>query len=189
MGELVKFPSSKCDCVSCTAWRMSNVNPREAMPQRDYLYIWQILGWYMIVVGIIGLLLFAWAKSAHAFDHHWNPNSPVAEWYRNLKVPNQNPRTSSCCDKGDAYRIEILQEPLDDTNRQGEAVVTDGEEIHFDDGTIRARIDVGTHFKFPKSLMNPPSDGNPTTSAVLFATAYEGKITNIYCVVPLLPGS
>jgi hypothetical protein len=139
---------------------------------------------------LIGLCLSLSCAPARAFDHGFDPNDPVVKWFESLQLPDDRPKR--CCGKGDAYKIQIVRDALGERDDEmGEAVITDGAAIEFPDGTRRLELPNGLRFRFPKSKLNPLSDGNPTDTAWVFVAIRTGppnEITKIYCVIPLPPG-
>jgi hypothetical protein len=191
-------PPSQCNCIGCVATRLHqnavhlrNYN-REQRWFAAYAYA-QIITWFAIAALIGSVIIMAWP--AWALEHGWDKESALSQWFQTLYVPDDPiPPRSLCCGQSDAYKIRIIEDALDNDNRQGLAEVTDGAERHFADHTIRPGIPNGTQFKFPRSKVNPPSDGNPTDSAWAFFriwTRPDGTpyIGHVYCVVPLPPGS
>jgi hypothetical protein len=132
---------------------------------------------------ILAMFLFALVPS-FATDHGWDPNNPVSQWFNTLKRPDYP--QGNCCGKGDAYKIQIIEEAIPGSN--GRAVITDGEAIEFPDGTKRAPVANGTEFTYPYEKQTKPSQSNPTKTAWVFMYVNNvGKITTLFCVVPLPP--
>ncbi len=119
------------------------------------------------------LLITAGARAEKGFD----PNNPTAHWFETLKVPGTN---NSCCGYGDAYEADVYEKHADGSYT---AVVTDGSERTYPDGSIRAYVKNGTQVEVPAALVNPPKDGNPTGHAVLFLSAYESIVRQVFCFV------
>lgn len=131
--------------------------------------------------------------SAHASDHGWDPNSPVSKWVRGLYQPDTPPDERdylhSCCGEADMYPIVIEQDALgDEGDSLGVARITDGSAKQYPDGAIRPPLKTGMTFRFPKSKVNPLKDGNPTATAWVFLSSYDGEINRIFCIIPLPPG-
>ena len=98
----------------------------------------------------------------------------------------------SCCDAGDAYPIVILQEAsIGGKEYDGIAEVTDPTErlIIKPDGSKKWRQQWKgpLRFKYAGRLVTRELDGNPTTTAWVFAGMYMNA-PYVYCVVPLPPG-
>lgn len=138
---------------------------------------------------LAGLAAFA-AGPALAQPHGWDPANPFSQWVEGLKRPDDTAPKGSCCGKGDLYSIVIDEDAVgDEGDAMGTARILDGSEREYPDGTKRPEIPNGTVFRFPKSKVNPPADGNPGSTAWAFLKSYgNGVINNIYCVVPLPPG-
>ena len=151
----------------------------ETWPSRMLLGVTALLAAALILL-IVG---FARAK-----DHGFDKNDPTVQWFESLKRPDL-PKYS-CCGKADAYPVRIEQEPIgEEPDQMGLAIVTDGSAIAFPDGTKRPEIPTGFEFKFPLSKLNQLMDGNPTHTAWAFLAVYNGKLSVLYCVIPLPPGS
>lgn len=135
---------------------------------------------------LAGLAALA-ACPARAREHGWDKSSPFSQWVEGLKMPDS--RTASCCGKGDFYPIVIDEDAVgNEGEAMGRARVLDGSALEFPDGSKRPFIKDGTPFRFPKTKVNPPEDGNPGRTAYAFLSAYDGVIVGIYCVIPLPPG-
>lgn len=160
-----------------------------------------LIMWLSIFGMIFGLV--RGCDVAHALDHGWDKNSPVAKWVDHLKRPDGRPGTQpySCCGKGDMYQADIYSHNGEDW----EAVITDGGRIEFPDGSVRTAVPNGTVLKFKSDKVNPPADGNPTGHAQIFLSVpsmideggYDvtppaglnpGGIT-VWCFVPLPDGA
>jgi hypothetical protein len=140
----------------------------------------------LVILMAIFTVLFL--SCAHAMDHGFDHNDATVQWFESLMRPYMP--GSSCCGKADAYAVQIDREPIgEEGDLVGIARVTDGAAITYPDGTKRTEIPNGTEFKFPLSHLNPPKDGNPTSTAWAFLGSYNGKISVVYCVIPLPPGS
>jgi len=137
------------------------------------------------------LILCAAVAPAHAFDHGFDPASPVTQFFDRLKRPYcaAGVEVCSCCGKADAYRVVIDQEAtIDGTERDGTAHVTDGSAIVYPDGTGRSFIPDGTVFHFSGRDVTKLKQGNPTDTAWAFlGVGVNGQITIVWCVVPLPP--
>ena len=147
------------------------------------------------LVGALALVPFA------ALAHDWTggENAQLNAWFMSLHREDN----FSCCGLGDAYPCEILKEPDPkypgmDT---GMVQITDGRalEIHMGDmpgGVIkRPALRKGTQIPYPFFKQTPPKYGNPTNTAWIFLSVYEGdppgvdsnSVGQVYCVVPLPP--
>jgi hypothetical protein len=153
---------------------------------------------YILYAILFYTAMTLWACStAHSMDHGFDKSDPTAQWFESLKRPDDTPPKGSCCGFADAYGITIIQDAVGDTgDEMGEAIITDGAPKTYPDGALRVGLPNGLHFRFPKSKVNPLSDGNPTGTAWLFVSVNVGdgpsyttnNIRFIYCVVPLPPG-
>lgn len=150
-----------------------------------------------------GLIYGIGTSVALAMDHGFDPNDATVQWFESLKRPDDTAPKGSCCGKGDAYSIHILEDALGNANDEsdwGTAEIIDGSAKKWPDGKTRTPIPNGTRFKFPKMKVNPPEDGNPTSTAWSFLSIVEGNdeaskasgkgnhIRMIYCVIPIPPG-
>lgn len=143
-----------------------------------------------LAAGIV-LLAIAAAAPARAFDHGFNPDSPVTKFFENLKRPWCPPGVAvcSCCGKADAYPIAIDQEAtIDGEEPDGVAHVIDGSAIVYPDGNSRRFIPNGTVFRFSGRDVTRLNQGNPTNTAWAFlGLDQQGAISIVWCVVPLPP--
>ena len=88
----------------------------------------------VVAVGVA----FCSLRPAHAFDHGFDPASPVTQFFDQFKRPYCAPgiEVCSCCGKADAYPVVIDQEAtIDGTEPDGTAHVIDGCAIVYPDGT------------------------------------------------------
>ena len=149
------------------------------------------------VTGFVAGALFGCTLSLHAQDNAqvYMPSQAVAEWFEKLTRPDYDSMTmgmvKSCCDSGDAYPIVILQEAtIGGKEPDGIAEVTDtrARDVKKPNGETKHRPDWSgpIRFKFAGEKVTREIDGNPTSTAWVFANNYV-RLT-IYCVVPLPPG-
>lgn len=136
-----------------------------------------------ILLGAAALALL-WFGPSHGFDHGFDYSDPRVRWFDSKRIPNTlPPDTQSCCGKADAYLVDRYEkQPNGDykiwiDNGSGAA-------IKFPDGKTRPPVDDGEYL-VPASAVNPEGDDedNPQGHSVLWATAYEGKITRVWCFV------
>ena len=134
-------------------------------------------------------------------DYHgeiFRPTQALADWFERLKRRDWEKLTNepiSCCDAGDGYPIEILQEAsIGGTEEDGIAEVTDTSPrmIIKPNGERKWRPEwTGPkRFKYAGNLITREIDGNPTKTAWVFAGGADrsyGTRFKIYCVVPLPP--
>ncbi len=146
-----------------------------------------ILGFVVVAVGVECCS----PRAAHAFDHDFDPASPVTQFFDQLERPYCAPgiEICSCCGKADAYPVVIDQEAtIDGTEPDGTAHVIDGSAIVYPDGTSRSFIPGGTVFHFTGRDVTKLEQGNPTRTAWAFlALGQTGTIAIVWCVVPLPP--
>ena len=124
----------------------------------------------------------------------YHPSADLAQWFESLKRPDFDPSkesVSSCCDAGDAYPINILQEAsIGGGIEDGIAEVTDtsARVVVRPDGSRKYRFKWPgpTQFKFAGKKITREKDGNPTPTAWVFYSVFRNYV---YCVVPLPPGS
>ena len=139
-----------------------------------------------------------------------------ADWFASLKrtdIVNAKKRgelieatAESCCDAGDGYPIRILEDaypPHTGTELNGTAEVTDRTAktlvIKNHDGTYHKKYRPAWTgdpvFKWPGNKLTRELEGNPTKTAWVFARINTdgepnpGALREIYCIVPLPPGS
>ena len=117
-------------------------------------------------------------------------NSPeLQHWYMSLR----NKDGSPCCGEGDAYPVEVLEEPSLNDKKMGVAVVTNpapGDVVTADRTIItRPRITGPLEFKYYYSHVVHERFGMPLRHAIAFLRVINGQIVTVYCVVPLPPGS
>ena len=129
----------------------------------------------------------------------FHPDQALADWFEGLKRPAESRKTFltdvvSCCDAGDAYPIEIIEEAtIDGTQADGRARVKDP--------SARIIQPADLHEKYRPPLTRGPLEfkyagvavvkekyGNPTPTAWAFLRVIEGEIQFVYCVVQLPPG-
>ena len=138
---------------------------------------------------LLPLLLLA--TPAAAMDHGFDPTDPTVQWFDSLTRPDApaDHKDWRCCGKGDAYRIRIDQDAAgEEGDTQGTAVVTDSAAITFPDGEKREPLPNGTVIRFPLSKVTQLKQGNPTNTAWAFLSVWQGKISLVWCIVPLPPG-
>jgi hypothetical protein len=123
----------------------------------------------------------------------------VAKWFEDLKRPDIDPGAgvTSCCDFGDAYPCEILEEAEPHTLEWGRLRITDTTprtlRIPTPTGAVREKFrsritDDPPIYRYQGMKVTRERDGNPTSTAWVFAYVNDGKLDTIYCVVPLPPG-
>ncbi len=123
----------------------------------------------------------------------------IADWFESLKRPfndgSAQAGVASCCNAGDGYPIDILEEPTyRGTALDGRVRVTDptARTIVLPDGSRKWRpaIRGGLEFPIAGEWVCPLKDGNPTKTAwaFLYVDARSGQIQHVYCIVPLPPG-
>ena len=136
----------------------------------------------VILLGVIlaGMLI----TPARAFDHGFDPASPVTRWFDALIRPDFP--GSHCCGKSDAYAVEIIKDGGSSSNWT--ARVTDGSAIVFPDGTSRDPIANGTIIEVQPEKVTKPSQDNPTKTAWVFMYVKRGNMEMVYCLVPMPPG-
>jgi hypothetical protein len=140
------------------------------------------------------------------FGKIFEPSEDLADWFASLKRPDiqrimkdvgEIPYNEviSCCDAGDAYPIEILEEawpPPDGIKENGLARITDAtkRQIKTKSGfKFRDEITGPLTFHFPAKVVTREREGNPTGTAWVFLSVVRGEISKIYCVVPLPPSA
>ncbi len=182
----------RCNC------RMSPVDPREALPDREPGLMAHLIPW--LIAGLIAaLIVFSGHHYARATDHGFDKTDPFSQWMESLKRPDDTLPRGSCCSYADAYKIEILEDAIGSSPDQhdwGTAVITDGAPKEYPNGDLRVGLPEGMRFKFPLSKVNPLGDGNPTNTAWGFFSVIVGptkdyrtnNIRFIYCIVPRPPG-
>lgn len=154
------------------------------------LAAWFVIGAY------IGVLVGC--SAGHAQDDYqgpiFRPSQALANWFETLKRPDwkQGDAVISCCDAGDAYPIIILQEATpggEEPDGIAEVTDTSARLIIRPDGSRKFRSEwkAPRQFHFPGKLITREIDGNPTSTAWVFATDYTGSPL-LYCIVPLPPG-
>jgi hypothetical protein len=172
--HMVLPPLSPCESVA--AWRYGLARLIGVL----------ILSFLIVAAGV------AFCTLAHARDHGFDPTSPVTQFFDQLKRPYCAPGIDvcSCCGKADAYPIVIDQEAtIDGEAPDGIARVLDGSAIVYPDGTSRSFIPDGTAFHFTGRDVTKLKQGNPTHTAWGFlGTGPDGRISIVWCVVPLPPG-
>ncbi len=150
------------------------------------LRAWAVWLPLIVIVDLVCLL-----PPAHAFDHGFDPDSPLTQFFDQLQRPicPSGLDKCFCCGKADAYAIVIDQEAtIDGDELDGIAHVTDGSALKFPDETTRTAIADGTVFRFRGKDVTKLKQGNPTNTAWAFlGTTLGGAITNVWCVVPLPP--
>ena len=142
------------------------------------------------VLAIVGVIIFG-IEQARAFDHGFNHNDELVQWFASLHRKDLFP----CCGLGDAYAVTIEEEPtpggIDD---DGVAIVTDNGAKKFPDGSERVAIPYGTVIHFSDAKVTAEKYGNPTSTAWAFLQVYRrdgagiGTVDGVYCVVPLPAG-
>jgi hypothetical protein len=132
------------------------------------------------------------------------PPPELADWFEKLKRPDveQDMRDTgsahgqviSCCDAGDAYPIEILEEaypPHTGTEENGLARVKDGSQrqVKKPNGEYKYRMEItgSLSFHFSGNKLTREKEGNPTNTAWAFLSILGGEIHRTYCIVPLPP--
>jgi hypothetical protein len=139
---------------------------------------------------LAALMLCALASPALAFDHGFDPKSPVTKFFDQLQRPYCAPgiEICSCCGKADAYPVAIDEAAtIDGIEPDGTAHVIDGSAIVYPDGDRRSFIADGTVFHFTGRDVTKLKQGNPTRTAWAFLAIYQGAIAIVWCVVPLPP--
>jgi hypothetical protein len=152
----------------------------------------------LIIALVVGYLVVAvavacWSvRAARAFDHGFDPASPVTQFFDRLQRPYCPPGIGvcSCCGKADAYPVAIDQDATPDGDKpDGIAHVIDGSAVTYPDGTLRSFIPDGTVFRFTGRDVTKAKQGNPTRTAWAFlGVGVGGQIAIVWCVVPLPPG-
>lgn len=130
----------------------------------------------------VAVWLLLSAPPTFGFNHGFDYNDPKVKWFDSKLVPNSK-EGLSCCGKGDAYAVDRYEkQPNGDYKIWIEN--GNGDPITFPDGSRRPKIDEGEYI-VPASAINPEDDDldNPQGHSVLWATAYEGKITKAWCFV------
>jgi hypothetical protein len=134
----------------------------------------------------------------------FHPSQELANWFESLKRPIGSERdflaqVTSCCDLGDAYPIEIIEEATSNgQSEDGIARVTDpsARSVQLPNNHIKYRdkITGPLTFKYPGVAVVKEKYGNPTKTAWAFLRvetqneSEPGHITFVYCIVPLPPG-
>ena len=136
------------------------------------------------------------AIASPVLAHDWTgSNDPgLAEWFMHLHRKDD----FSCCGLGDAYPCQILIEadpsrPFEDT---GLVRITDGRELSMTANSAkRLELPRGLELKYAYHKTTTEQAGNPTDTAWVFLSVYEGnppgkpnEVGQVYCVVPLPPG-
>jgi hypothetical protein len=127
---------------------------------------------------------------ASAFDHGFDPSDPVVQWFEHLRRPDVDEDylgVVSCCGKGDAYAVDVVEDGGAD--REWAVKITDGSAIEFPDGTTRQPLPDGTVSRFPGSKVIKPNQGNPTKHAWVFISVWSGQVHEVWCFVPLPPNT
>jgi hypothetical protein len=151
----------------------------------------------MMILMLVVVLVYSCSR-ARATDHGFDHSTVIGAWMEGLKIPDGS--NGSCCGKGDAYEADIYDiDGYQNGRKECVAEITDGSAKEWPDGSRRYPIPNGLKFSFPCMKVNPPSDGNPTGHAIAFISATRkndgtgnflfDKINNVYCFVPLPPGS
>ena len=124
----------------------------------------------------------------------------TAKWFEGLTRPytdgGAKEGVASCCDAGDGYQIQIEEDayPYRGKVENGIARITDptARTIVRPDGTTKFRPAItdpaSMTLRFAGEKVTPLKDGNPTKTAWAFLSVTGGKVTYIYCIVPLPPG-
>ena len=142
----------------------------------------------------LGLFYGTGAFAQDAPEYH--PTQELADWFERQKRPDHDdkwlPQITSCCDAGDAYPIEILEEAtFGGEAEDGSARVTDGSarNIILPDGTKKYRpaITGALTFKYADKKRVRDAEGNPFPTAWAFLRVMDGEIGYVYCVIPLPP--
>ena len=156
----------------------------------------QIMPWIMVAIATAFIVAIAFGGSVRAMDHGFDHSTAIGAWFETVPMPtDQTAPRSKCCGKGDAYEADIYDiEGYEHGRKMCKAVITDGSAKVWPDGTRREPLANGTEFEFECVHVNPPEDGNPTGHAQAFLNVgswgdEKGKIKNVYCFVPLPPGS
>lgn len=134
----------------------------------------------------------------------YRPPKDISDWFESLKRPEDsldkatfNTNVISCCDVGDAYPIEILEEATSERGDEiGVARVTDPSQKEIAVQTAeggwkliyRTKITGDGRFNFRGDLVVKQKYGNPTKTAWAFLYVNQsGQIDHVYCIVPLPP--
>ena len=147
--------------------------------------------------GLIAGAMAIYGVSAFAQDvKEYHPTQEIAAWFARQKRPyhddNWLPQITSCCDAGDAYPIEILEEAtFGGKAEDGRARVTDSSarNIILPDGVTKYRpaITGALTFKYAGEKRVRDAEGNPFPTAWAFLRVMDGEIGYVYCVIPLPP--
>lgn len=139
----------------------------------------------------------------------FEPDKDLAGWFESLKRPDVQQYKldhdgdaggdiESCCDAGDAYPIEILQDafpPHTGREENGSARVLDGSQrqIKKPSGEYKYRMTIkpeNLKFNFAGNKYTREREGNPTGTAWAFLSVWgDGEIHKVYCIVPLPPSA
>ncbi len=95
---------------------------------------------------------------ASAFDHGFDPSDSVVQWFEHLRRPDIDEDylgVVSCCGKGDAYPVDVVEDGGAD--REWAVRIIDGSAIEFPDGSTRPFVPDGTVVRFYGSKMVKPN--------------------------------
>ena len=162
----------------------------DAQPPRTGCAIASLVS-VVLMVALLGALLFACVRPAHALDHGFDPYDPTNKWFSQLLRHDNMPK--SCCGKADGYVADTYKRNPDGSY---DVTITDGDEITFPDGTKRTGLPNGSVVHVPENQINPPVEtmGNPTGHSWLFVSILRDMNNNVgpgpsVCFAPLPEGS
>ncbi len=146
-----------------------------------------ILGFVVVAVGVECCS----PRAAHAFDHGFDPASPVTQFFDQLKRPYCAPgiEICSCCGKADAYPVVIDQEATIDGDATRRHRPCDRRLGHRLSGRHEPILHSRRHgVSFHRPRRDQARAGQPDADRVgVPRLARSRHISIVWCVVPLPP--